>query len=149
MKRQQRPVKRDFSDLTGLRLGVYLRVSRADKNDKANLDAERSTGTQRRIMQEWADRAGVEVAEEYAEPDMSASRFAVKKNRPEFERMVADVQAGKLDLLWFWEISRQQRRLDVFARLRDLCREHGVAWVIRDRLVNPANSDDMILAGMQ
>jgi len=47
--------------------------------------------------------------------------------------MVAEVEAGRLDVLWFWEISRQQRRLDVFARLRDLCRERGVLWVIRDR----------------
>jgi DNA invertase Pin-like site-specific DNA recombinase len=144
--RQQR---RDTSNLTGLRVGVYLRVSRADKEDKKQLDAERSTSTQRRIYREWADRAGVELADEYADPDISASRFAVKKNRPEFERMVADVQAGKLDILWFWEISRQQRRLDVFARLRDLCRDMGVLWVIRDRVADPANSQDMLLSGIQ
>jgi DNA invertase Pin-like site-specific DNA recombinase len=144
--RQQR---RDTSNLTGLRVGVYLRVSRADKEDKKQLDVERSTSTQRRVYTEWADRAGVELAAEYADPDISASRFAVKKNRPEFERMVSDVRAGKLDVLWFWEISRQQRRLDVFAHLRDLCRDMGVLWVIRDRVADPANSQDMLLSGIQ
>jgi DNA invertase Pin-like site-specific DNA recombinase len=146
---RQRPAKRDTSDLAGLRVGVYLRVSRADKEDKNQLEAERSTSTQRRVYQEWADRAGVELADEYADPDISASRFSVKKNRPEFERMVADVRAGKLDVLWFWEISRQQRRLDVFANLRDLCRDKGVLWVIRDRVADPANSQDMLLSGIQ
>jgi len=31
--------RRDTSDLTGLRTGVYLRVSRADKDDRAKLRA--------------------------------------------------------------------------------------------------------------
>jgi site-specific DNA recombinase len=145
--------RRDTSNLTGLRTGVYLRVSRADQDDRAKLRAgsaeERSTATQLRIFEEWAGRTGVEHADTYPDPDMSASRFAVKKNRPEFERMVADVEAGKLDILWFWEISRSQRRLDVFARLRDLCREKRVLWVMRDRVADPADSKDMLLAGIQ
>jgi site-specific DNA recombinase len=141
--------RRDLTKLTGLRTGVYLRVSRADQADKAALDAERSTATQRRVFEEWAQRTGVILADEYPDPDISASRFASKKNRPEFERMVADIKAGKLDILWFWEISRQQRRLDVFADLRNLCREHGVLWVIRDRVADPANSKDMLSLGIQ
>jgi site-specific DNA recombinase len=141
--------RRDTSDLRGLRTGVYLRVSRADKDDKKFLDAERSTATQRRVFGEWAERSGVTLTDEYPDPDISASRFAVKKNRPEFERMRADVKAGKLDVLWFWELSRQQRRLSVFADLRDLCRDMGVLWVVRDRVADPANSKDMLLAGIQ
>ncbi len=161
--------RRDTSDLSGLRAGAYLRVSRADqckfcKGTKlgsgggtcAHCDgtgfeggAERSTGTQRRLCAEWAERAGVVLVDEYPDPDISASRFALKKNRPEFERMVADVKAGTLDILWFWEISRQQRRLSVFAALRDLCREKGVLWVMRDRVADPADSRDMLLAGIQ
>lgn len=160
--------RRDTTNLTGLRTGVYLRVSRADKckhcrgtgnaGDGAcgkcegsgfEGGAERSTDTQMRIFEEWAGRSGVIHADTYADPDMSASRFASKKNRPEFERMTADLQAGKLDILWFWEISRQQRRLDVFADLRNLCRERGVLWVMRDRVADPSDSKDMLLAGIQ
>ncbi len=87
--------RRDTNNLTGQRTGVYLRVSRADQDDrkKDTFDEERSTSTQRRIFEEWAERSGVHFADEYADPDISASRFAVKKNRPEFERMVADVKA--------------------------------------------------------
>jgi DNA invertase Pin-like site-specific DNA recombinase len=143
--------QRDVNDLSGLRTGPYFRVSLADKQDKRKptMDEERSTGTQRRIYEEWAARIGVITADSYADPDMSASRFAASKNRPEFERMVADVKAGKLDVLWFWEISRSQRRLEVFAELRNICRDQGVLWVIRDRVADPANSGDMLLAGIQ
>ncbi len=149
MARQRQ--RRDTSDLSGLRTGVYLRVSRADLADKraATFDEERSTSTQRRIYEEWQERSGVITADEYADPDISASRFAVKKNRPEFERMVADVKAGQLDILWFWRLSRQQRRLDVFARLRDLCRDKGVIWVVRDRVYDPADSKDMFMAAIE
>lgn len=137
------------SDLRGKRTGPYFRVSRADQQDKKTPEAERSTSTQRRIFTGWAGTAGVQVLGEYADPDISASRFAIEKNRPEFERMVTDVRAGKLDVLWFWELSRQQRRLAVFAALRDLCREMGVLWVIRDRVYDPADSGDMLQLGIQ
>lgn len=148
---RQRLPTRNLSDLSGLRTGPYFRVSLADKEDKRKptLEEERSTGTQRRIFREWAGRTRVIVADDYADPDMSASRFALKMNRPEFERMVADVRVGKLEILWFWEISRQQRRLEVFAELRNLCRDKGVLWVVRDRVLDPANSQDMLLAGIQ
>jgi site-specific DNA recombinase len=148
---RRRAAKRHISDLPGLTLSPYLRVSRADKADKEQLDAERSTSTQRRIYEENRSRFGMRPGIEYADPDMSASRFASKRNRPDFERMVADVQAGKHDgqALWFWEIERQQRRLDVFARLRDVCRDHGVLWIIRDQIADPANPDDMLMFGLK
>src|SRR6266566_249527 len=59
-----------------------------------------------------------------------------------------DIEAGELDVVWFWELSRSQRRLDVFARLRDLCREQSVLWVIRDRVYDPTNYADMMTLGM-
>ena len=108
---------------------------------------EKSTCDQAAVGREWAARAGAAVADTYSDPDISASRFT-KKNRPQFDRMIADVQAGKLDLIWFWELSRSQRRLDVFASLRDLCREKGVLWVIRDRVYDPASYADMMTLGM-
>ncbi len=147
----KRPAQRDIHDLADRRSARYLRVSRADAEDrrKDTFDAERSTSTQRRIYEQWAERSGVRTADEYADPDISASRFADEKERPEFNRMVADVKAGKLDVLWFWTLSRQQRKLRVFAELRDLCRDMGVIWVIRDRVYDPADTQDMLQLGIQ
>jgi DNA invertase Pin-like site-specific DNA recombinase len=146
-KRRQR--RQTISDLAGLRCAPYLRVSRADQQDKHQLDAERSTSTQRRIYGEWAPGAGVVTVDEYSDPDMSASAFRRKKNRPQFERLCGDIRAGKIDVVWFWRISRQQRDLIVFAEIRDLCREHAVLWVLRDRISDPANSGDMFAAAIE
>jgi site-specific DNA recombinase len=139
--------RRDPDVLRGLRFAPYLRVSRADEGDKHTPEAERSTSTQRRVYTQWASRTEVQTVDEYPDPDISASRFAQKKYRPQFERMKEDIAAGKLDGVWFWEISRQQRNIAVFAELRDLCRKHGVLWVIRDRVHDPADNRDMMPLG--
>ena len=102
---------RDTNDLAGLRTGLYVRVSKMATRVGLVTTAgvqEKSTGDQAAVGREWAARAGAAVADTYSDPDISASRFT-KKNRPQFDRMIADVQAGKLDLIWFWELSRSQR----------------------------------------
>jgi DNA invertase Pin-like site-specific DNA recombinase len=160
--RQQRS-RRDLRTLTDIEIRPYFRVSRADAEDRkaASFEAERSTSTQRRIFREYARRERAVAGREYTDPDISASRFSSKKGesdfeamirlRPDFECMVRDIRSGDLDGkgLWFWEIERQQRMLSVFAGLRDLCREHGVFWVIRDRVADPANPDDMLFLGIK
>ena len=162
MTRRQRG-RRDLRVLTGIELRPYFRVSRADAEDRkaASFEAERSTSTQRRIFHEYARRERAIAGREYTDPDISASRFSAKKGesdfeamirlRPDFEQMVNDIRSGDLDGkgLWFWEIERQQRMLSVFAGLRDLCRHHGVFWVIRDRVADPANPDDMLFLGIK
>lgn len=134
-------MQRDPSDLAGLRAGLYCRVSLDDDG------TERSVSDQEAGGRRWAEAAGVTVADVYRDSDRSASRFATRQ-REDFERLLADLAAGWLDLVWFWELSRSQRELRVFARLRDLCRERGVRWVIRDRVFDPASYADMMTAGM-
>ncbi len=135
--------RRDPFDLRGARVGLYCRVS-FDPNGN-----EKSVGDQEVDGRVWARKVGAQLARRhiYRDSDRSASRFATKQ-RESFDRLLADIAAGELDAVWFWELSRQQRRLDVFARLRDLCREHGVVWVIRDRVYDPTNTGDMVTLGM-
>jgi DNA invertase Pin-like site-specific DNA recombinase len=141
---KRRPATRtNTTDLTDLRVGLYCRVS-LDKDDDA-----KSTTDQRDIGREWAAREGAVVVDEYVEiGSRSASRFA-KKAREQFDRLLGDVEAGKLDAIWFWEQSRSSRRLAVFADLRDICRKMGVLWVERDRVVDPNDNNDMLSAGFK
>ena len=62
--------------------------------------------------------------------------------------MLADIRAGKLDLVWFWELSRSQRKLGVFADLRDLCRDHSVLWAVGDTIYDTTRYEDMMLLGV-
>lgn len=145
------PVTLDKEHLEGLRAGLYARVSVArDKNgrDPGEIITDKSTEDQETDGRRFAGRRRLAVARVYKDPDISASRFARKKERPEFNQMLADIRAGKLDLIWFWELSRQQRRLAVFADLRDLCRDHGVLWAVGDTIYDPRRYEDMMLLGV-
>ncbi|HEX6758633.1 MAG TPA: recombinase family protein [Propionibacteriaceae bacterium] len=137
------PPRTNTTDLTDLRVGLYCRVS-LDKDDTG-----KSTTDQRDVGRRWAADHGAIVVDEYIEPgSRSASRFATK-DREEFDRLVADIEAGRLDAIWFWEQSRSSRRLGVFAELRDSCRQMGVLWVERDRVVDPNDNSDMLSAGFK
>src|SRR6266567_721830 len=143
MPRRPPAKRRDINDLSDLRVGLYCRVS-LDKGG-----TEKSVDDQEAVGRQWVERAGAKLEERhvYRDADRSASRFATKQ-RENFNRLLGDIEAGELDVVWFWELSRSQRRLDVFARLRDLCREQSVLWVIRDRVYDPTNYADMMTLGM-
>ena len=142
-KRRPSP-KRDPNNLADLRVALYCRVSLDKGGDEKSVDDQEAEGLR------WIDQHQATLVDTYRDPNRSASRFATKQ-RENFNRLLADIEAGKLDggAVWFWEASRSQRRLDVFATLRDLCRDHDVLWVIRDRVQDPSNTDDMAMAGVQ
>jgi DNA invertase Pin-like site-specific DNA recombinase len=122
---------------------LYCRVS-LDQDG-----TEKSVNDQEIEGRAWVRQEGALLEERhvYRDSDRSASRFATKQ-RESFNRLLDDIDNGELDAVWFWELSRQQRRLDVFAKLRDLCRERGVMWVIRDRVYDPSSYADMMAAGV-
>lgn len=57
--------------------------------------------------------------------EVSASRYA-KKQREAWPVLLEAIEAGKVGVLILWESSRGDRKLSEWARLLDLCREHGV-----------------------
>ena len=103
----------------GLRAGLYPRVS--DDQDKTS----RSVPQQVDDLRAVCGREGWRVAGEYPEPDRSASRFA-KKDRPQWARLMADLTAGRLDVVVMWESSRGDRKLTGWSQFLDECRERGV-----------------------
>jgi DNA invertase Pin-like site-specific DNA recombinase len=145
----QRPPGFGKDHLDGGRAGLYCRVSKLkDARRPGEVLTDKSTEDQEHDGNLFARRRGLAVAGTYSDPDISASRFAREKERPEFNRMLADIRAGKLDVVWFWEVSRSQRRLGVFADLRDLCRDHGVLWAVGDTVYDAASYEDMMLLGV-
>jgi site-specific DNA recombinase len=138
MPRRQ-PPKRDLTDLRDLRAGLYCRVSLDQDGTEKSVDDQESIG------RKWADSAGVILEERhvYRDANRSASRFATKQ-RENFERLKGDIKAGELDVIWVWELSRIARDQSVFATFRNLCRDHGVLWVNKDRPADPADWKDML-----
>lgn len=73
----------------------------------------------------------------------SASRFA-RKPRPDWERLVRELNAGAIDVVWVNEVSRGDRKLASWITVLDTCRERGVLVRVMsdDRTYDPRRSRD-------
>jgi site-specific DNA recombinase len=97
---------------------------------KSTKDAGRSADRQRAELREAAEREGFSIApREYIDPDFSASRYA-RRARPDYDALLASIQAGDVQVLGLYEASRGARDLTVWSQLLDLCRAKRVpVWV--------------------
>jgi site-specific DNA recombinase len=136
-------LSRAVTELVTTRVTPYLRASK-DRygNSKSVKDQSVDFDGSLAAHPTWA-QAGM-----FKDNNRSASRFATR-DREAFVLLVAAIEAGQVDIVWLWEFSRQQRRLKVFAELRDLCRERGVQWYIHTagRVFDLNNSADRIYLG--
>jgi site-specific DNA recombinase len=102
-----------------MRAGLYDRVS--DDQDGRS----RSVAQQGIENEKAAQAAGWRVAGRYADPGVSASRFA-RRERDDWPRLMEDLRAGQLDVVVLWESSRGDRKLTEWSAFLDTCRERGV-----------------------
>jgi site-specific DNA recombinase len=106
-----------MANLAGADAGVYTRCS-MDRNDAASVTQQEEAGTARCETEGWRERR-------YQDNDISASRYS-RKDRPGWSRLVADVRAGLLSVVWLWESSRGDRKLYEWVGFLELCRELDV-----------------------
>ncbi len=104
------------------RAAIYCRIS-ADR-DGDRLGVERQEADCRRLCE---DR-GWTVAGAYIDNDISAADVPGKKRllRPEYDRLVRDISAKKLDAVAVWDLDRLTRRPDELEAFVTLCETHNV-----------------------
>ena len=121
-----------------LRAAAYERVSSAASGTRA-----RSIEEQSRDNREVIAANGWTIAGRYEDPDRPASRFT-RRNREEWERLLADLERGTFDILVLWESSRGGRALTGWSAMLDACRRKGARIYIttHKRLYDPAESRD-------
>src|SRR5215467_1681910 len=96
---------------------------------KSTRDDGRSVAGQNDDMTSAALGEGLTVGRVFADPDLSASRFA-RKPRPDYTALLAHIEAGSCRVLGLWEASRGSRNLGEWVALLDLCRRQGTKiWV--------------------
>lgn len=103
------------------RSALYARVS--------TLHQGQDTGLQLDELRQVAAQRGWIITAEYVDEGVSGA----KTSRPALDRMLADAQAGKLDLLAVWKLDRLGRRLPHLLTVLDQLASHGVGFTaIRD-----------------
>ena len=102
-----------------MRAGIYVRLSVA----KDDLDAtEAAMERQESDCRELCSRRGWQVVEVYRDEGLSAYHH---KKRPAFEDALADLEAGRIDVLVVWKLDRLTRRVKDWARVRDVVERNG------------------------
>ena len=101
------------------RVGLYLRLSREDEGGRESQSIE----TQRMLLARFLDARGWKAEETYVDDGWSGVRF----DRPAFQRMLRDVESGRIDTVVTKDLSRLGRN---YARVGELLEEyfpmHGV-----------------------
>lgn len=96
---------------------IYARISRDQQGQ--GLGVER----QEQLCREMAASLGLEVAEVYVDNDISAYSGRL---RPAYERMLADIQAGRVGAVLCYHSDRLMRRTRELERYIDICKPRGV-----------------------
>ncbi|RSM60566.1 hypothetical protein DMH03_17615 [Amycolatopsis sp. WAC 01376] len=78
----------------------------------------------------------------------SASKFATKA-RPGWEQAMTSIEAGEIDLLLCWELSRASRDRRVFAALFAACEENDVKIGVGGRVYDLADEEDAFQLDLQ
>lgn len=95
---------------------------------------------------ELANQLGWEVVDTYRDEAKSATSG---KRRPEYLRMLADIEAGKINAVIAWHPDRLYRVLPDLAELAEVCKRNNVAIAtVRSGTVDLTTPSGRMIAGM-
>ena len=82
------------------RVAIYMRLSRDDGNEESQ-----SIQSQRDILSAYVEKQGWTIVDEYADDGYSGTNF----ERPNFKRLIEDIELGRVDLVITKDLSRLGR----------------------------------------
>jgi DNA invertase Pin-like site-specific DNA recombinase len=100
-----------------LRLGAYTRLS-ADRDG-----TETATARQRKACEQWAKDHGHKIVGLYRDSDLSG--FKRKVIRPDFQRLLLDLDEGKIEGVVVWRTDRFTRRSSEISRFLEMVEGTG------------------------
>lgn len=116
----------------GARLGLYCRISsdenageehkagpRQGKQAREGVERQEARGRALAARENWV------LADRHIYVDDNISGWSGKR-RPAYERMVADVRAGQLDVVWAYHLDRLARSVMALYELCEVLAEHDV-----------------------
>ncbi len=106
------------------RCAVYCRVSSDERLDQSfnSIDAQREAG--QAFIKSQSHEGWIAVADNYDDGGFSGGNM----DRPALRRLMADIEAGKVDIVVVYKIDRLSRSLADFARMVDVFDRHRVSF---------------------
>lgn len=116
------------------RIGIYLRVSQADQDERNQL----------LDLQRVAEQRGWDITETYVDHGISGTR----DRRPALDRLRKDAMHGKLDVVAAWSIDRLGRSLPQVVNLLAGLTEQHVAVYLHQQQVDSTTTAGKAMLGM-
>lgn len=113
--------KKNLLPAQRVRAALYIRVSTQEQAIHGlSLDAQRAA------LEAWAKKEKVKVVGVYADEGISARKAATK--RPALQRLLRDIEAGKVDLVAFTKLDRWFRNIGEYYKVQEILEAHKVNW---------------------
>lgn len=106
-----------------IRAAIYCRQSVTEGATSASLESQRSSA-EHLVLSKEAE-GWVAVPQRYDDASMSGA----STNRPALRRLLADIEAGRVDAVITYKVDRLSRSLVDFVKMLDLFEKHGVRFV--------------------
>ncbi|RYZ78599.1 MAG: recombinase family protein, partial [Proteobacteria bacterium] len=129
--------------LKEFKIGAYIRVSTEEQaeNPEGSIKNQESRLRDYVAMKKQDGPFG-ELVEVFCDPGVSAKDM----NRPAFQRLLRNIQAGEINLVLVTELSRLTRSTKDFAILWEFMNEHGCKFQsLRDNFDTTSPAGEMIM----
>jgi site-specific DNA recombinase len=122
--------------VTRKRCAVYCRVSTDERLDQSfnSIDAQREAGQAFIVSQRT--EGWIPVVDDYDDGGFSGGNM----DRPALKRLLADIDAGKVDIVVVYKIDRLTRNLTDFSKMVELFDQRGVSFSAVTQQINSATS---------
>ena len=115
---------------------LYVRLSDEDRNKVDKSEASESIQNQLSMLREYCSERNWDIYDIYCDEDLSGA----DKNRPEFNRLLKDCEAGKIDVVLCKSQSRFSREMEMIEKyLHDKFIEWGVRFI---SIIDHADTND-------
>lgn len=104
-----------------MRVALYARVSTEEQAIHGL-----SIGVQQENLKKWANENHHTIVGVYVDAGVSARKPASK--RPDLQRLLNDVRAGKIEMIVFTKLDRWFRNVKEYYKVQDVLDEHRVCW---------------------
>jgi len=106
---------------------LYTRTSMADQNSETQLMA----------LRDYCLRMGYQITDQYVDSGFSGK----DENRPEFERLLSDVRANKIDCIIVYKLDRIGRSLKHLLNLFEEFKNRNVEFISVTQNINTATPE--------
>jgi site-specific DNA recombinase len=117
---------------------IYARISHDPSGERLGVQRQEAD------CLEEAKRRGWSIAQVYVDDDLSA--YNTKKPRPQYQRLLNDIQLGRRDGVMIWRLDRLHRQPRELEEFIVLCDKHRVALATVTGDVDLATSQGRLLA---